>query len=107
MIKGIGFLSLGLGIFLTVGSAKAGFVVYTNQATFNAALATESIETFDELGPTFQSFSSGLSRSQQVALSTRPVPVLPPATTRAMEPTSSVLPAIARPTESPWPFRPV
>jgi PEP-CTERM motif len=63
MLKGIAFLAFSLTVLLTVGSAEAGFVVYTSRSSFEAALVTETTETFTELGSTFQTFSSGLSQA--------------------------------------------
>jgi hypothetical protein len=57
MIKGIGLLALSLALTFSSGLAKADYIVYTNRAMFEAALKTESTETFSELGPNLQSIT--------------------------------------------------
>ena len=68
MIKGIGYLALGLALMLSGGSAKATYVVYADRASFQAAVASQQNETFNELGPQVQFFSNGLSQSNGLAL---------------------------------------
>jgi len=63
MKKGMGLLTFGLSIVLTVGSARAGFVVYTDRTTFEAALKSETTETFNELGPNIRAYSPNLTQA--------------------------------------------
>jgi PEP-CTERM motif len=63
MNKGMGLLAFGLVMVLAVGTARADYMVYTDRATFEAALSSETTETFNELGGNIHAFPSGLSQA--------------------------------------------
>ncbi len=64
MLKGIGLLAIGLAMVFGNGPAKADYVVYTNRASFEAALSSGATERFEEaaIAPV-QSFPNGLSQA--------------------------------------------
>jgi hypothetical protein len=64
VIKKLTATILGLAAILAANPARADYVVYTNRASFEAAITGEHTETFNELGQPIQSFgATGLSQS--------------------------------------------
>jgi len=64
MIKQLATATLGLAAILAANPARGDYQVFTNRASFEAAITGEQTETFNELGPTLQSYgSTGLSMS--------------------------------------------
>ncbi len=63
MIKQFTAAALGLAAILGATPARADYLVFTNRASFEAAITGEQTETFNELGSTTQSFgANGLSQ---------------------------------------------
>jgi hypothetical protein len=64
MTKQLTAAILGLTAILSATSVRADYVVYTNRASFESAIASEKTETFNELGSNVQNYgSSGLSQA--------------------------------------------
>jgi PEP-CTERM motif len=64
MIKQLTATTLGLAAIFAANPVRADYLVFTNRASFEAAITGEQTETFNELGPTLQSFgSTGLAPS--------------------------------------------